>query len=170
MKVIVIEEENHGMIGIAKSYADAVHMLVNQDWLSELTEIYKEDFDKTVLLVEDLGEEWFAKLLEWSIKQFNECFDGCFYFTEEEVYEVAQSTSKAFSAARTTDARGIYHYTMSQHFCQGKVAKKLHKILSQNLCNLLLVFWKKIGYNKQCQEIKPKEKNFQKKLKKLLTN
>jgi hypothetical protein len=88
MKVIVIEEENHGMIGIAKSYADAVHMLVNQDWLSELTEIYKEDFDKTVLLVEDLGEEWFAKLLEWSMEKFNECFDGCFYLNEEEVYEV----------------------------------------------------------------------------------
>ena len=39
MRVITVEEENHGMIGIAKSYADAVHMLVNQDWLSELTEV-----------------------------------------------------------------------------------------------------------------------------------
>lgn len=89
MRVIVIEEENHGMIGIAKSYADAVHMLVNQDWLSELTEVYKEGFDDTVTVAEDLGEDWFQKMLHWSMDEFAEYFDGCFYLNSEEVYEVA---------------------------------------------------------------------------------
>ena len=31
MRVVTIEEDNHGMIGIAKTYADAVHFLVNND-------------------------------------------------------------------------------------------------------------------------------------------
>lgn len=89
MRVITVEEENHGMIGIAKSYADAVHMLVNQDWLSELTEVYKEGFDDTVTVAEDLSEDWFQKMLHWSMDEFAEYFDGCFYLNSEEVYEVA---------------------------------------------------------------------------------
>jgi hypothetical protein len=89
MRVITVEEENHGMIGIAKSYADAVHMLVNQDWLSELTEVYKEGFDDIVTVAEDLGEDWFQKMLHWSMDEFAEYFNGCFYLNSEEVYEVA---------------------------------------------------------------------------------
>lgn len=89
MRVITIQEENHGYIGIAKTYADAVHMLVNQDWLSELTEVYKEGFEDTVTVIEDLGENWFQVILHWTMQEFGLYFDGCFYLDSEEVYEVA---------------------------------------------------------------------------------
>ena len=40
MRVVTIEEDNHGQIGIAMTYADAVHFLVNEGWLHESTEVY----------------------------------------------------------------------------------------------------------------------------------
>lgn len=87
MRVVTIEEDNHGLIGIAMTYADAVHMLVNENWLNELTELYDGDGNyKTV--IEDLGEEWFAKMLEWSMDKFNEYFEGCFFLNSHSVYEV----------------------------------------------------------------------------------
>ena len=91
MRVVTIEEDNHGMIGIAKTYADAVHFLVNNCWLSAFTEIYcGDEVYKTV--IEDLGEDWLAVMLNWSIEKFCEYFAGLFYLDSVEVYEVAQST------------------------------------------------------------------------------
>lgn len=88
MRVITIEEENHGQIGIAKTYTDAVHFLVENHWLDELTEIYVGDENyKTV--IEDLGENWLAVMLDWSMEKFGEYFDGCFYLNSVEVFEVA---------------------------------------------------------------------------------
>jgi hypothetical protein len=55
---------------------------------------------------------------------------------------------------------------MSQHFCQGKVAKKVHKILSQNLCNLLLVFWVESGIIISVKGHESFGKTFLKKIKK----
>ena len=91
MRVVIIEEDNHGQIGIAKTYADAVHFLVNDCWLSAFTEIYcGDEVYKTV--IEDLGEDWLAVMLNWSMEKFCEYFAGLFYLDSVEVYEVAQST------------------------------------------------------------------------------
>ena len=91
MRVVTIEEDNHGMIGIAKTYADAVYFLVNDSWLGALTEIYcGDEVYKTV--IEDLGEDWLAVMLDWSMEKFCEYFEGLFYLDSVEVYEVAQST------------------------------------------------------------------------------
>ena len=88
MRVVTIEEDNHGQIGIAKTYADAVHFLINDGWLSALTEIYcGDEVYKTV--IEDLGENWLAVMLDWSMGKFCEYFEGCFYLNSVEVYEVA---------------------------------------------------------------------------------
>lgn len=87
MRVVTIEEDNHGMIGIAKTYADAVHFLVEDNWLNELTELYLGD-EVYKTIIEDLGEEWFTVMLNWSMKKFNEYFEGCFYLNDVEVYEV----------------------------------------------------------------------------------
>lgn len=87
MRVITIAEDNHGQIGIAKSYTDAVHFLVEQNWLDELTEIYcGDEVYKTV--IEDLGENWLAVMLDWSMEKFCEYFDGCFYLNSVEVFEM----------------------------------------------------------------------------------
>ena len=88
MRVVTIEEDNHGLIGIAMTYADAVHFLVNNDWLSALTEIYCEDDEVYKRVIEDLGEDWLAVILDWSMEKFCEYFEECFYLDSVEVYEV----------------------------------------------------------------------------------
>ena len=59
------------------------------------------------------------KLLNNDIETGWFCLDN---YDIEDVEQVKKPTL-FFSAARTTDARGIYHYTIPRHFCQEKIAK-----------------------------------------------
>ena len=87
MRVVTIEEDNHGQIGIAKTYADAVNFLVDDGSLNALTEIYcGDEVYKTV--IDDLGEDWLAVMLDWSMEKFCEYFSGLFYLDSVKVYEV----------------------------------------------------------------------------------
>ena len=88
MRVIIIEEDNHGQIGVASNYQNAIHFLVNENWLNGLTKIYDSDFQDTKLLLDLLGEEWLTTILNWTLEQFNEFFDCYFYLNEVTVYEV----------------------------------------------------------------------------------
>ena len=88
MKVVTINEDNHGTIGIASNYKNAIYSLVNKKWLNELTEVYDSDFQDTTLLLDLLGEEWLITILNWTLEKFNEFFDCCFYLNEVSVYEV----------------------------------------------------------------------------------
>ena len=88
MRVVIIKEDSHGMVGIAKTYADAVHFLATACCLSAFTEIFcGDEVSKTV--IEVLGEDWLAVMLDWSIEKFCEYFSGLFYLDSVEVYEVA---------------------------------------------------------------------------------
>lgn len=91
MKVITINEESHGYIGLAKDYYSAVSFLINEYWLTADDEIWDED-KKTCRQVKDvLGEEWIDKILSWDIENFNEFFGiGSIYLAEEEVVEYAR--------------------------------------------------------------------------------
>lgn len=87
MKVIVIEEEDHGMIGVAKDVKSAVHFLIKDCWIGE------DDSLETVLgtwdTISDIfGENWKNILLNMSIDRFNCYFDGWIHFTEEEIYDI----------------------------------------------------------------------------------
>ena len=85
-KVILIEEENHGLIGVADTYADAIDFLVAKQWIYGDMENYLGDgVYKTV--EEDLGEEWLQVILHWDIRTFGAYFEGCFYLDEYEVYK-----------------------------------------------------------------------------------
>ena len=88
MKVITIEEDSHGQIGIASNYQNAIHFLVNENWLDESTEVYDSGFQDTKLLIDLLGEEWLTTTLNWTLEKFNEFFDCYFYLNEVSVYEV----------------------------------------------------------------------------------
>jgi len=72
------------------------------------------------------------------------------------------------SRPRAAGAGEILIITHPQHFCQGKSAKKLHKVFSQNLCNLSIVISDLLGYNNNVRrtEKKPTTKKFLKKIKK----
>ena len=86
--VYLIEEENHGMIGVAKDYPSAIDFLVNQDWLDGKFEVWVDnEISLTQTLEDHLGELWYVAIRdEWDIEQFNSFFDGNFYLNIEEVY------------------------------------------------------------------------------------
>ena len=86
MKVVVIHEDNHGMIGIALAYPNAISFLIEKDWLTSTEEILWNNKDKWLTVEEVFGENWEDKLKELDIEKFNEYFEGCFHLEEMEVY------------------------------------------------------------------------------------
>lgn len=86
--VILIEEDNHGIIGFAKDYPSAVDFLVNENWLDGNFEVWVDNnIGLTQTLEDHLGELWYVAIRdEWDIEQFSNFFDGSFYLTVEEVY------------------------------------------------------------------------------------
>lgn len=87
-EVYLIEEENHGIIGVAKDYPSVIDFLIDSNWLDENFEVWVNDGEYlTQTIKEQLGEDWVAIMKnDWSIEQFSNYFDGCFYLTTEEVY------------------------------------------------------------------------------------
>ena len=88
--VIIIEEDNHGFIGITKDYLSAIDFLINENWLDEKFEVWADESDEnfTVQSIKDnLGENWKEIMSTWNIEKFNNFFEGSFYLTVEEVYK-----------------------------------------------------------------------------------
>lgn len=85
--VILIIEENHGIIGIAKSFSSAIDFLYDNNWMTPETELYNpfDDtaesdwvcFEKYNLTKEDLKK--------CDLEIFNDLFDSVFYLEEREV-------------------------------------------------------------------------------------
>ena len=85
--VILIIEENHGIIGIAKSFSSAIDFLYDNNWMTPETELYNpfDDiaesdwvcFEKYNLTKEDLKK--------CGLEIFNDLFDSVFYLEEREV-------------------------------------------------------------------------------------
>lgn len=85
--VITIQEDNHGLIGIAETFSDAVNFLIKEDWLNEKCEMYYSEYGDNKTIIEDLGASWLDIILSWDCYKFNEYFDGLFYLNVEEVYK-----------------------------------------------------------------------------------
>ena len=75
MKAIVINEDNHGFIGLAKDYPRAVKFLIDNGWLDDYTEVWVQD-----------NEDWADKMENWGVGNFNDYWDGSFILEEREVY------------------------------------------------------------------------------------
>ena len=85
--VILIIEENHGIIGIAKSFSSAIDFLYDNNWMTPETELYNpfDDtaesdcvcFEKYNLSKEDLKK--------CDLEIFNDLFDSVFFLEEREV-------------------------------------------------------------------------------------
>lgn len=84
MKVIQINEDWHGFIGIAKDYKSALDFLLNYNWLEDSTEVCVNHEWKRI--DEVLGEDWFDKMQSWDVENFNEYWEDSFMLTEVEVY------------------------------------------------------------------------------------
>lgn len=89
MKVFIIFEENHGMIGVcANRMSCVINYLLQTDWLSPDFVIYYGDGveDFTLSDMQKKNPNWKEYLQGLSIDEFNELFEGGFYLEENEVF------------------------------------------------------------------------------------
>lgn len=87
MKVIVIHEENHGFIGVAKNMDSAFRFLIEKDWIDGL---WDEDIQNWVhpdMLIEKHNAESLLDLLKILYEKDENAFEGMFYFSEIDVFE-----------------------------------------------------------------------------------
>lgn len=77
--VIIISEENHGVIGVAIDLKSAIRWLIQTYWIDAGTEFWVNGQEQTVEQL--FGEQWREKLIE----QNEEFFEGRFYFYEEDL-------------------------------------------------------------------------------------
>ena len=77
MTVILINEDNHGLIGVANNYYNAVTWLINNGWIDNNTEAWNDTSNRWEKLIDLQGENWADRMRdEWDINNFN-------YFWEE---------------------------------------------------------------------------------------
>jgi hypothetical protein len=91
-KVIIINEDSHGFIGIAKDIESAFHFLLQDSWITECTEFpINYDDDSAFLSLEELrvrhGFETLLETLVFMHEQSDCWFEAMFYFDKEEVYD-----------------------------------------------------------------------------------
>ena len=83
-KIVLIDEENHGLIGIADSYKSALLYLINENWNNDYTDIYVGN-NEWKRISEVFGEDWLDKMMEWDIPNFNEYWEGSFHLFVEDI-------------------------------------------------------------------------------------
>jgi hypothetical protein len=85
-ETIVVSEENHGLLCIAKDFQSAVDFLIKEYWIDEATEVYVDARSEWVRLDELFGEDWEKEIRNLSRKSFEELFDESIYLEDAEVY------------------------------------------------------------------------------------
>lgn len=85
-EVILVREDNHGLIAVALDYFSAVKYLVENNWLTDTIEVgVDEDLEEVIVA---FGADWVDEILTWdSVQKFNEVFEGVFHLSIEEVYD-----------------------------------------------------------------------------------
>lgn len=85
MKVIVVYEDNNGMIAIAKNYEMALHFLLSNNWIDEYTEVVDKN-NISYYITERFGENWKDTIFHWDINTFNDAMI-MFKLQQVEIYE-----------------------------------------------------------------------------------
>ena len=85
-EVILVREDNHGLIAVTLDYFSAVKYLVENNWLTDTIEVgVDEDLEEVIVA---FGADWVDEILTWdSVQKFNEVFEGVFHLSIEEVYD-----------------------------------------------------------------------------------
>lgn len=84
MKVVKIDVDYYGFVGIAKDCASAIRFLYNEKWLSENTDIWDDD-EVMWRPLKELCE--MEEILTLDLESFNRVFREVFSLEEIEVYE-----------------------------------------------------------------------------------
>lgn len=95
MKIIRIEEENHGTICIAADYKSAIAFLINEGWLFDEVQVYDKNWENWKPIRIIYGDNWRDMIKnKWSAKRFNDAFDGLLYLHEETIYNMNEGEKK----------------------------------------------------------------------------
>lgn len=87
MKVVVIYEDNHGIIGVANNYYNAVRFLLEEQWITYETNMYDGKTSHWKSIEEYLGKNWEEYLLnECDLNTFNDIFENWLELSLTEVY------------------------------------------------------------------------------------
>jgi hypothetical protein len=86
MKVIIINEDSHGRIGIALNYYHAAKWLIDTNWIDDNTETYDYDTDEWRSVKDILGADWASLMLDtWDLDRFNDFWHNSFSLDPEKV-------------------------------------------------------------------------------------
>lgn len=88
-KVILVSEENHGMILVAANEDAAKRALLKTDWVDSYSSIYMEDrvneFNNHFLSLEEIyGENWKEEYMKFDESQME---NMGFYFQKVKIYK-----------------------------------------------------------------------------------
>lgn len=86
--VILVREDWHGFLTVAKDAPSAIHYLVAENWINEKSYVYPKERLVAVKLIDYYGDNWYARLKGESLEKLSELFEEVFYFDEWEVYSI----------------------------------------------------------------------------------
>lgn len=84
---VVIHEENHGFIGIAKDIESAFHFLIKEDWIDDLWDNINQIYVHPKKLYHRYNVNNLFDLLKAMYRADDNAFDGLFYFNTQIIYE-----------------------------------------------------------------------------------
>ena len=85
MKVVKIGEDNHGFLGVAKDYKSAIQFLIEEDWITEATEVYV-DVEGGWIRLDEYFDDWEYEVKNMSRETFDELFYDNFSLEDIDVY------------------------------------------------------------------------------------
>ena len=85
MKVVKIGEDNHGFLGDAKDYKSAIQFLIEEDWITEATEVYV-DVEGGWIRLDEYFDDWEYEVKNMSRESFDELFYDSFSLEDIDVY------------------------------------------------------------------------------------
>ena len=88
-KVLLLYEENHGLLTVFNDYDTVIDWLIDFNWLDKSTAVCQGDDETSYdwfAVEEILGEDWEKEIRKMDIDRFNTFFNEGFRIEEERVY------------------------------------------------------------------------------------
>ena len=88
MSIVIIEEENHGIIGCVASENDVIPFLTHENWVNQFTGIWNSFIHNFEPLKNRFGLNWFQELSKMNLDEISELFSYQFIFKTFDVWSV----------------------------------------------------------------------------------
>ena len=87
MKVFSAHSDFSGFLGVAKTFKDAIYLLIEKDEIYSNYEFWDNEIEDWNTLEKKFGSNWVEKLAAMPIPEFNKFFALDVIIDEEEIYE-----------------------------------------------------------------------------------